>query len=119
MLRYKDRMSPHAEPSRRQTQVAETIAHTAADFFLRESNRRSLVTVTRADVSPDLKNVLIFLSVLPESAESDVLLFAKRNAVEFKEYLKKHASMKFLPHVDFEIDYGEKNRQRIDDLTRS
>lgn len=112
-------MNPSTPPSRRQTQVAEIIAHRAADFFQRESNQQSLVTVTRADVSPDLKNVLIFLSVLPESAEEDVLLFAKRNRTEFRDYLKSHTKLKFLPHVDFVIDYGEKNRQRVDDLTRS
>lgn len=105
-------------PSRRQTQVSETIAHRAADFFARESNRRSLVTVTRADISPDLKNVLIYLSVLPETEEESVLHFAKRNRTEFREYLKKSTVLKMLPTVDFEIDYGEKNRQRIDDLTR-
>lgn len=112
-------MNQDRTPSRRQTQVAETIAHRAADFLARESNRQSLVTVTRADVSPDLKNVMIFLSVMPADKEQEVLLFAKRNAVEFRDYLKDHAMLKFLPHVDFELDYGEKNRQRIDDLTRS
>lgn len=105
--------------SRRQTQVSEIIAHRAADFFARESNRRSLITVTRADISPDLKNVLIFLSVMPTSEETDVLHFAKRNRTEFREYLKKSTMLKTLPNIDFEIDYGEKNRQRIDDLTRS
>lgn len=107
------------EPSKRQIQVGETIAHRAADYFARESNRQSLITVTRADVSPDLKNVLIFLSVMPASAEETVLHFAKRSRTEFRDYLKKHAPLKFLPNIDFEIDYGEKNRQRIDDLTRS
>ena len=51
--------------SKRQIQVAEIIAHAAADYFARESNYESLITVTRADVSPDLKNAMIFLSVLP------------------------------------------------------
>ncbi len=106
-------------PSRRQIQVAEILAHLAADFFARESNGQSLVTVTRADVSPDLKNVSIFLSVLPEKFEDKVLQFAKRSRSDFREYVKKNAAMKFLPTFDFEIDYGEKNRQRIDDLTRS
>jgi ribosome-binding factor A len=111
-------MNPHREPSRRQTQVAETIAHRAADFFARESNRQSLVTVTRADVSPDLKNVVIFFTVLPEAKQEEVLHFARRNRPEFRDYLKTTATLKFLPNVDFELDYGEKNRQRIDDLTR-
>ena len=112
-------MDPHREPSRRQTQVAETIAHRAADFFARESNRLSLVTVTRADVSPDLKNVTIFISVLPADKEEEVLHFARRNSTEFRNYLKQHSQLKFLPHIVFELDFGEKNRQRIDDLTRS
>ena len=105
--------------SKRQTQVSEIIAHRAADFFARESNRRSLVTVTRSDISPDLKNITIFISVLPTEMEEDVLHFAKRNRTDFRQYLKDTTVLKMLPHVDFEIDYGEKNRQRIDDLTRS
>lgn len=106
-------------PSKRQVQISETIAHCAADFLQRESNRQSLVTVTRADVSPDLKNVTVFLSVLPESSEEQVLHFAKRNRTDFRVYLKSHAQLKTLPNIDFQLDYGEKNRQRIDDLTRS
>ena len=68
---------------------------------------------------PDLKNALIFLSVLPESEEQRVLAFAKRSRTDFRDFIKKKSSLKFLPHFDFEIDYGEKNRQLIDDLTRS
>ncbi len=105
--------------TQRQVQVSETIAHLAADYFARESNRESLITVTRADVSPDLKNVIIFISVLPESYEEPVLHFARRSRTDFREYIKKHAAMRYLPNVDFQIDYGEKNRQRIDDLTRN
>ncbi|RJQ34695.1 ribosome-binding factor A [Candidatus Parcubacteria bacterium] len=105
--------------SKRQIQVAEIIAHLAADYFARESNRESLITVTRADISPDLKNVIIFLSVLPESAEEQVLHFAKRSRTDFRDYVKSKSRLKFLPNFDFEIDYGEKNRQLIDDLTRN
>ncbi len=104
--------------SRRQTQVAEMILHQAGDFFARESNGTSLITVTRADVSPDLRNVKIYFSVLPESAEVSALFFAKRNRTDFRDHIKHHARMQYLPTVDFEIDFGEKNRQRIDELTR-
>lgn len=104
--------------SQRQTQVSEELAHLAAQFFARNSNHESLITVTHATVSPDLKNTTIFLSVLPEKFEDSVLLFAKRNCIEFREFIKTSSRMRYLPNVDFEIDYGEKNRQRIDDLTR-
>lgn len=104
---------------RHQIQIAETIAHLAADFFARESNSQSLITVTRADVSPDTKNVIVFFSVLPEKFEESVLAFAKRNRTDFREYVKKNSALQHVPTLDFEIDYGEKNRQRIDELTRN
>ena len=74
--------------------------------------------MTRADISPDMKNIIIFLSVLPIQHERNALDFAKRQRSEFREHLKKHSRLKTIPHIDFEIDFGEKNRQRIDDLTR-
>ena len=105
--------------SKRQIQIAEIITHAAAEFFARESNYTSLITVTRSDISPDLKNALIFLWVLPASDERRVLAFAKRSRTDFREFIKGESRLKFLPHFDFEIDYGEKNRQLIDNLTRS
>ena len=104
--------------SRRQVQVAEAIAHMAGEYFARESNRQSLITITRADVSPDLKNATIFFSVLPEKFEESALNFAKRARSDFRTFLKEKLRMKFLPDIDFALDLGEKNRQRIDDLTR-
>ncbi len=104
--------------SRRQTQISEMLMHLAGEFFARESNGKSLITVTAADVSPDLRNIKIFFSVLPTDYEQPALNFAKRNRTEFREYIKSHARMQYLPNVDFAIDLGEKNRQLIDDLTR-
>ncbi len=104
--------------SRRQDQIGETIAHHAADFFARESNGESLITITRADISPDLKNVRVYFSVLPEKMEANALAFAKRVRTDFREYLKSKSSLKYIPTVDFEIDYGEKNRQHVDEAMR-
>ena len=104
--------------SRRHIQVEETIQHLAADFLEREMSRQSLVTVTRAEVAEDLKNVMIFISVLPEKFEGQALEFAKRSRSEFRTYLHDHSSLHPAPTIDFEIDYGEKNRQRVDELTR-
>lgn len=101
--------------SRRQIQVSEQLAQAAGLFFARESNGESLITVTRADIAPDFKNATIFLSVLPTTQEQRALDFAKRQRPEFRTYLKTHARMKTLPFIDFQLDYGEKNRQNVDD----
>ena len=102
----------------RQIQVSEMLAHLAGEYFARESNRESLMTITRAEIAPNLKYVTIFFSVLPETFEDKVLAFAKRSRSEFRKYVRDHSALHPIPTIDFEIDYGEKNRQRIDDLTR-
>ncbi|MBI5456910.1 ribosome-binding factor A [Candidatus Kaiserbacteria bacterium] len=105
-------------PSRRQSKVAEDIAHHAADFIARESNRTSLITVTHASIAPDLKNTTIFVTVLPKEQQEDALAFLKRVRTDFHDYLKSKTVFRNVPTVDFMLDIGEENRQRIDELTR-
>lgn len=105
--------------SRRQTQVSQVIAQLAADFFARESAVKALLTVTHADISPNYKDVTVYLSVLPHTMEEQALTFAKRARTDFREYIKNQSRLHPIPVVDFEIDLGEKNRQRIDELTRN
>jgi len=102
--------------TQRQNQVAEQIAHIAATFLERESNRQSLITVTRADVAPDLTRATVYFTVMPDTLEDGALGFVKRKRTEFRTYLKKHAHLRRLPFVDFDIDRGEKHRQHLDTL---
>ena len=105
--------------SRRQTQVSQMISQLAGEFFARESNVKALITVTHTDISPSFKEAVVFFSVLPQTMEGAALKFAKRARSDFREYIKKQTRLHPIPIVDFEIDLGEKNRQRIDELTRS
>jgi ribosome-binding factor A len=103
---------------KREIQVKETIAHLAGDFLAREAGPQSLITVTRAESTSDLKNVTVFISVIPVSEEKKALAFCKRERSAFRLYLRDKSALHFPPTIDFELDFGEKNRQRIDDLTR-
>ncbi len=96
-------------------QFEEVIKAMAGKFFLEESTvPDSLITVTKVDSSPDRKNVTIFFTVFPENKEKSAFDFAKRKRASFKEYIKDNARLPRIPFVDFEIDYGERNRQKID-----
>lgn len=99
--------------------VANIIRELAAQFLARETNHTSLITVTHANCSPDLKHATIFITVLPESQEEQALGFAKRNRGEMRDFLKKNLEIKTIPFLDIEIDRGEKNRQKIDELLRN
>ena len=102
----------------RNEKVANFIKELAAQFLGRENNRTSLITVTSCTTSPDLKRATVFITVLPEGKEHDALDFAKRKRSEFRDYLKQNFKGKVIPFVDIEIDQGEKNRQKIDELLR-
>ena len=89
------------------------------EFTERESNRQSLITVTRCDISPDLSNVIVFVSVFPVEQEDQVIKFLNRRKWDAREFIKKKVVIRVIPFVDFQIDYGEKNRQHIDQLLKA
>ncbi len=108
--------NPDKGPSKRQTQVSLEILAIAQDFFQRESSGASLITVTRAEVSPDMRQGTLFITVLPESKEAAALDFAKRMRTDLRKKVMKRLPVKVIPFFEIEIDYGEKNRQHIDEL---
>lgn len=103
----------------RNDKVANHIKKLTAEFLAKENNRTSLVTVTSATCSPDLKKATIFITVLPTSKEKTALEFAKRKRPEIRDYFKKNMEVKNIPFIDIKIDEGEKNRQKIDELLRN
>jgi ribosome-binding factor A len=102
----------------RNEKVANYIKKLAAEFLARVGSRTSLITVTSANCSPDLKYATIFITVLPDSKETAALSFVKRQRRGIRAFLKKNLKTKVIPFIDFAIDLGEKNRQKIDELLR-
>ena len=103
--------------SDRTLKLEEMIKQLAAKFIEIEADRTSLITVMRADISPDLKNSTIFISVLPDNQAEAALNFCKRKMTEFKQYAKKNMNLKIIPYFSVELDMGEKNRQRIEEIS--
>ncbi len=104
--------------SERKEKVANYLKELTAEFLGRENNRTSLITVTSATCSPDLKRATIFITVFPIEKEKTALEFAKRKRGELREFLKKVMTTKNIPFIDIAIDLGEKHRQKIDELLR-
>jgi ribosome-binding factor A len=96
--------------------IAEILHRLAAQFVLEEGSGASLLTVTRAEISHTGKEAKIFFTTLPESEEDTALKFLERKTPEFKRYVRDESRIGIVPHIDFKIDYGERNRQRLDEL---
>lgn len=105
--------------SYRKEKLPELLQHLAAEFIERESNRTSLVTVTGATISDTQKQVRILFTVLPEKEEVVVLEFLNRRKKDFFEFIDKRARIGRMPDIRFVLDVGEKNRQRIDFLSKN
>jgi ribosome-binding factor A len=89
----------------------------AAEYFLTESNNDSLITITKVEIYEKGKRATIYFTALPQTAEAGALEFAKRRRADFRAYVMGKKSFGFVPRIDFQIDFGEHNRQRIDELS--
>lgn len=102
--------------SYRKEKLPETLRHLAAEFVERESNRKSLITITGAVISDSQRSAKILFTVLPDNQEKAVLDFLNRKRRDFLEFVDKNARIGRMPKVEFVLDVGEKNRQKIDFL---
>jgi ribosome-binding factor A len=102
----------------RNEKMTAALRDVAAEFLVREANRNTLITVTAAALSEDHKRGVIYITVFPDSGEAAALAFANRHVWEFGEFFRKRVSGMTVPHIEFQIDKGEKNRQRLDELSK-
>ena len=100
----------------RKEKITGQLQHLAGMFLALESNKTSLITVTGARLSDDLKHATILLSIYPVEKEVEALRFVKRKELEFRKYADSHLRGTRIPRITFALDSGEKNRQRIDEL---
>lgn len=97
--------------------IAEIIHRLAATFAREEGSNSSLLTITRVELSPTGKEAKVYFTTLPEDQEDTALKFLERKTPEFKMYVRDNSRIGIIPHIDFKIDYGERNRQRLDTLS--
>ena len=97
--------------------LIKIIKKAAADFIQKESSGQSLITITDVRLSNDEKYANILFTVLPEDKEAAALDFTKRMRSEFREYIKNNTKIGRIPTFDFDIDQGEKHRQKLDKIS--
>lgn len=95
----------------RVARVAEAIREVAAETILFELQdpRIKNVTVTRAEVSADLQQAKIFVSIMGSQKEQDLCLHGLRHSAGFvQSKLGARLQTRFTPSVRFVIDEGVK-----------
>ena len=105
--------------NRRKEKICEVVRLAAAEFVQIESNQNSMITVTSVELSKDFKNAVIFVTVFPEETEEKALAFLHRQLRFFRAFIKEKTRLQYIPWFDFQIDGGEKKRQRIEEISKN
>ncbi|MFT5280703.1 MAG: ribosome-binding factor A [Flavobacteriaceae bacterium] len=98
-------------------QMKEVLREVIANFIIQESNRDSLITVSNINMSRDFKRATIYVTVLPREKEEEVLAFLQRKRDDLRSAIMKNTNTRRVPFFDFSVDYGEVNRQRIEEIS--
>ena len=102
--------------SQKDEKIKELIRELAAQYFSRESNRTSLITITDVELLSRGSRAKILFTVLPVTQEAAALDFMTRQLSGLREFVQENARMMRVPFFDVAIDKGEKNRQHIDEI---
>ncbi len=101
----------------RHERVISLLTGIVAEFIRNEASSNPLITVTRVTISQDYKRTTVYITTIPDTGEEDALIFLKRKGTNIRTYIKKHSNLRYIPHIDFEIDRGERHRQDMDRLS--
>lgn len=104
--------------SQRIEKINELLRQKLSELILKEIEfpANALVTITKAETSPDLKYVNIFITVLPDNQRGTALEILRRNSHNLHKILKKQLTTKFTPNLKFLIDDQEIFATEVDKL---
>lgn len=106
----------------RRDRVSDLIQKEVARLLQREvhDSRVGFVTVTGVDMSSDLRNARIFVSVLGDEEnrkETQAALDSARGFIRSR--IGRNLHLRFTPEISFQIDTTIEKGARIEDLLRS
>ena len=104
---------------RKRAHLLSWFAKAAAEFIARTiAIKEGVITVTRVDIHPSLERATVYVSVWPESKESEAMKSLKSVRRDFYEYAERKFTMRQRTAVEFKIDPGEKARRRFEEILR-
>ncbi|MDD2696554.1 MAG: 30S ribosome-binding factor RbfA [Candidatus Pacebacteria bacterium] len=89
--------------SKRVPQVNQLIKKELSQIIRREIEfpLDVLVTLTRAEASPDLEEIKIYISSLPEEKKKTVLQILNKNIYQLQQKLNRRLEMRPIPKIYF------------------
>jgi ribosome-binding factor A len=113
-----------AEPGVRLLRVGENIRHALADILSRDMVRDPdlagvPITVTQANVSPDLRNATIYIQPLGGKNKEKVVEALNLAAAFLRGQLSSRVRIKYMPKLLFELDGSFDEADHINSLLKN
>lgn len=100
------------------TEKVASVLHKYLAQYLITLELPAMTTVSNVNVSPDLKNALVGITVMPEEREDEVLTLLNSKPFRIQQVIMLKLKTKNIPRVTFVLDYSSQYAQRINDLIR-
>jgi len=105
--------------SRRSARVSELIRQELGNIFLTELNdpRIGFVTLTRVEITPDLRNAQIYVSVMGTESKQRTALRGLNSATKrIRGALGNRVDLRCVPELAFHLDTGVKRSVEMSSL---
>ncbi len=93
--------------SNRLKQIESELKKALSQVFLRKlSDPRieGMISITRVQVSPDLHDAFVYISVLPDKHQKKTLYGLRHAATYIHRLVSDEVAIKTVPHLDFRLD---------------
>ena len=103
----------------RRTEKVAALLQAEVGAFINQIELPAMTTISKVDVTPDLKWASVWITVLGDKKQQEeVLDKLHENLRELQGGLNRKLEMKFVPRLKFVIDHGEEYASRINELLR-
>ncbi len=103
----------------RRTEKVAALLHEEVGDYINQMELPSLTTISKVEVTPDLKWCKVWITVMGEDdRQKEVLAELQKTLFDLQGSLNRKLVMKFVPRVKFMIDHGEEYASHISELLR-
>jgi len=103
----------------RSQKVQEALRREISEIVQREIKdpRMGFTTITKVDITKDLKNAYIYYSVLGREKEAKSTRFALQSAEGYiRKLIGERLKMRYVPEIQFRIDDSMENARKVQDI---
>jgi ribosome-binding factor A len=103
----------------RRTEKVQSLVQQEVGEFIARIELPALTTISKVEITPDLKWGKIWITVMGDQAkQNDVLKILQENIFDLQGELNRSLAMKIVPRIKFVIDHGEEYAAKINELLR-